>query len=150
MGGMLPPQQPGSFRDVPSLAQDSRDQGLLSCRFTALQSPCRLLLSSGTASCASTRSPDPEPSCPRMDELQLGFSLRSSTVPRQCHDGQEMPPLPCAATSMVTQEQSLLGAAQRPPSASSPPLKIPFPEEPCEAPQVFGFARMFIKNLSHD
>lgn len=50
---------------------------------------------------------------------------------------------PRAATSMVTQEQSVLGAAQTPLSASSSPLKIPFPEQPREAPQVFGFTYVY-------
>lgn len=51
---------------------------------------------------------------------------------------------------MVTQEQSLLTAAQMALSAPASPLKIPFLEERSEAPQVFGSTSMFVMNLSHD
>lgn len=158
--GTLPSQQPGSCRDVPSLARDSREEGLSSCCrgcFTALRSPCSPLLSSGTASRASTRSPSPEPCwllfcCPEPPGWRAAagsLPFRAAQSPR-CNSW-ETPPLSFLQASPAQPPAwSLLGAAQTPLSASSSPLKIPFPEEPCEAPQVFGFTYMFIMNLSHD
>lgn len=103
MHGTLPSQPPGSCRDVPSLAQDSRDGGLLSCHkgcLTAPPSPCGPL-SRGTANCGehppAPQALNPAAACSRDGELQPGFSLHSSTVPksqRRCCGGWAMPPLP--------------------------------------------------------
>lgn len=101
--GTLPSQPPGSCRDVPSLAQDSRDEGLLSCHkgcLTAPPSPCGPL-SRGTANCGehppAPQALNPAAPRPRDGELQQGFSLRSGTVPksqRRCCGGWAMPPSP--------------------------------------------------------
>lgn len=103
--------------------------------------------------------PGPEPCChkPLMESCSTAFpfgaawSLRLTALPRLPGDATIALPSvqPCAGTGVVTQEQSLLGAAQTPLSASSL-LKIPFPEEPCKAPQVFGFTCISIINLSRD